>query len=67
MNYTSYYGAHADETAAAARIEKLKQAFFKGENTPCESIFSSPGRAEILGNHTDHNHGLVIVRHSCRR
>ena len=61
MNYTSYYGAHVNETAAAARIEKLKQAFFKGENTACESIFSSPGRAEILGNHTDHNHGLVIV------
>lgn len=25
------------------------------------SIFSVPGRSEISGNHTDHNHGLVIA------
>lgn len=24
-------------------------------------LFSSPGRAELVGNHTDHNHGLVIA------
>lgn len=24
-------------------------------------FFSSPGRAELVGNHTDHNHGLVIA------
>lgn len=61
MDLTSYYGAHADAQAAAARIEKIKEAFYRGENVPCERVFSSPGRAEILGNHTDHNHGLVIV------
>ena len=61
MDLTSYYGAHADAEAAAARIEKIKEAFYRGENVPCERVFSSPGRAEILGNHTDHNHGLVIV------
>ena len=24
-------------------------------------LFSSPGRAELIGNHTDHNHGLVLA------
>ena len=24
-------------------------------------LFSSPGRIELIGNHTDHNHGKVIV------
>lgn len=26
-----------------------------------DGIFSAPGRVEILGNHTDHNHGLVLT------
>lgn len=36
--------------------------FFRSyyHNNP-EYLFSSPGRIEILGNHTDHNHGKVIV------
>lgn len=25
------------------------------------TFFSSPGRAELVGNHTDHNHGLVVA------
>jgi galactokinase len=25
------------------------------------SVFSSPGRTEISGNHTDHNHGIVLA------
>ncbi len=37
-------------------------SFFRSyyHNNP-EYLFSSPGRIEILGNHTDHNHGKVIV------
>ena len=32
------------------------------ENLPGDVVFfSSPGRAELVGNHTDHNHGLVIA------
>lgn len=38
-------------------IEQYKR-FYKEEPTDC---FSSPGRIEILGNHTDHNNGLVMV------
>lgn len=28
---------------------------------PAEVFFSSPGRIELLGNHTDHNYGKVLV------
>lgn len=38
-------------------IDQYKR-FYKEEPTDC---FSSPGRIEILGNHTDHNNGLVMV------
>lgn len=43
------------------RKNKLKKKFrdlFLQENT---DYFSSSGRIELLGNHTDHNHGSVIV------
>lgn len=38
-------------------IDQYKR-FYKEKPTDC---FSSPGRIEILGNHTDHNNGLVMV------
>lgn len=38
-------------------IEKFQKSFFQ-ENI---SMFSSPGRTEISGNHTDHNHGKVLA------
>lgn len=44
-----------------ARIEKIKSAFIENEGYNPTHLFSSPGRAEILGNHTDHNNGLVMV------
>lgn len=43
------------------RIKKLQRRFelkFKSQPT---DIFSSPGRIELLGNHTDHNNGKVLV------
>lgn len=43
------------------RIVALKKEFiskFKNEST---DVFSSPGRIELLGNHTDHNNGKVLV------
>ena len=36
---------------------KLKECFGEGE----VDFFSAPGRTEILGNHTDHNHGKVLT------
>jgi galactokinase len=46
------------------RYNKLLSSFEKifGKSHPGEiKFFSSPGRTEISGNHTDHNHGKVIA------
>ena len=40
-----------------ALVQGYVQAFGPG---PC-ALFSAPGRAEILGNHTDHNGGRVLA------
>jgi len=61
MNFSELYGPSYNENAARARFEALADKFQKGEGHPCERIYSSSGRAEILGNHTDHNHGKVMV------
>jgi len=44
------------------RICDLADAFvsFYGENENI-SVFSTPGRTELGGNHTDHNHGRVLA------
>ena len=61
MDLSEFYGKGYDKAAAEKRIDDLAKKFKKGENTMPEYFFSSSGRAEILGNHTDHNHGLVLV------
>lgn len=43
------------------RKEKLLKAFRYHFNEDADSIFSSCGRVELLGNHTDHNHGKALV------
>lgn len=43
------------------RAEDLYNRFVSLTNAKPKYLFSSPGRAEILGNHTDHNHGKVMV------
>jgi len=55
------YGAGYDETAVRARYQTLAENFFDTKGFSPERFFSSSGRAEILGNHTDHNLGKVIV------
>lgn len=52
------------ENAVAANIERYKtitgkfaEKFGSGEI----ELFSSPGRAELGGNHTDHNNGIVLA------
>ena len=54
--YGNNYNSSRDE-----RAQKLYNQFVKTEGKNPEFVFSSPGRAEILGNHTDHNHGKVMV------
>lgn len=45
-----------------ARYEEIKEGFaaFFGDPAPA-TYFSAPGRTEIGGNHTDHNHGRVLA------
>jgi len=43
------------------RYTKLSKNFENIFKVKPEKYFSSPGRTEISGNHTDHNHGLVIA------
>ncbi|MCL2751991.1 MAG: galactokinase [Firmicutes bacterium] len=49
------------ETDNAARIQGVRDVFKKTFGAGAEAIFSSPGRIEILGNHTDHNGGKVLT------
>ena len=55
------YGASADE--AAGRFEALAQGYAQtfGADAPVPMYFSSPGRSEIIGNHTDHNGGRILA------
>jgi len=43
------------------RYEKLTKRFFDLYGSMPVRYFSTPGRTEISGNHTDHNHGKVIA------
>jgi galactokinase len=43
------------------RYSDLLNKFTSTFNSDSYNLFSSPGRTEISGNHTDHNHGKVIA------
>jgi galactokinase len=45
----------------AARYTMLLNSFRETFSCDKAAIFSSPGRSEIGGNHTDHNHGHVLA------
>ncbi|HVO75647.1 MAG TPA: galactokinase family protein [Ignavibacteriaceae bacterium] len=45
----------------AARYKKLSDRFKKFFAEDKANFFSSPGRTELGGNHTDHNNGMVIA------
>lgn len=55
------YGNAFDRSAFEKRLNRLSDLFEEDFNCPYENVFSSPGRIEICGNHTDHNHGKVVV------
>lgn len=61
MDLKMLYGNDYNKQNYIDRVEELKNTFIAEEKCSPDYIFSSPGRAEILGNHTDHNHGLVMV------
>ena len=43
-----------------AVLDGFQRAFGAGEDTPV-TLCSAPGRTEICGNHTDHQHGRVLA------
>ena len=43
------------------RFEKLNNKYIELFGIQPNRYFSTPGRTEISGNHTDHNHGMVIA------
>ena len=61
MRLQDLYGNDADSEAFASRVQSLEKFFLKQTGERPEEWFSSSGRAEICGNHTDHNHGKVLV------
>ncbi len=54
------YGAEAVESQRQ-RYETLMDQFAADFGDLDVSLFTSPGRSEIGGNHTDHNHGRVLA------
>ncbi|MBR4048939.1 MAG: galactokinase [Clostridia bacterium] len=57
---TNLYGASA--SAQKERYLRVLNAYGELYGTAGEvGIFSAPGRSEVCGNHTDHNHGKVLA------
>ncbi len=50
----------AARSRAAEAVTGFQQTFGKDASAPAE-LFSAPGRTEICGNHTDHQHGRVLA------
>lgn len=64
--FTELYGKGADLDAIKARYAKAIDGFEENygkllPETAEIKLFSVPGRSEISGNHTDHNHGRVLA------
>lgn len=57
---TALYGEAAVD-ANIERYQNLVKSFQKKIAEEDVTLFSSPGRTEISGNHTDHNHGKVLA------
>ena len=57
---TRLYGEEA-LAMQTARYETLMDQFLADFGDLDVSLFTSPGRSEIGGNHTDHNHGRVLA------
>ena len=53
-----YADTHAQAERYVAAIEAFSLRFGKDRDV---YLFSVPGRSEISGNHTDHNHGMVLA------
>ena len=58
---TRYAHLYADTEAQAPRFASLIDSFISRYGDGEALLLSVPGRSEILGNHTDHNHGCVLA------
>lgn len=47
--------------SARSRCAGVLEGFAKTFGTEASALFSAPGRTELGGNHTDHQHGLVLA------
>ena len=56
---TLYGAAQASENTE--RYRHVTEGFLREYGDKDILLFSSPGRTEISGNHTDHNHGKVLA------
>ena len=54
------YG-HSRLAAAKERCSRLLDSFSQQFGRPATAFFSAPGRTELGGNHTDHQHGRVLA------
>lgn len=54
------YGAEGAERARE-RCTEVVERFARTFRRPAEALFSAPGRTELGGNHTDHQHGCVLA------
>ena len=57
----SLYGKNVKREDFENRVSNLASIFARKFSANFTDAFSSPGRIEICGNHTDHNFGKVIV------
>ena len=60
--FTELYGTDRKELdLQSARYSTLFEQYLEFSGKPEPHFFSSPGRTEIGGNHTDHNYGRVLA------
>ena len=52
---------YGETEKSSQRFEKLAENYEKCFQSSQMEFFSAPGRTEIVGNHTDHNHGKVLA------
>ena len=60
LRKTGWEDLEAARKRAAHVMEGFKESFGATEDTPV-ALCSAPGRTEICGNHTDHQHGHVLA------
>ncbi|NLM86423.1 MAG: galactokinase [Clostridiales bacterium] len=57
--FEQVYADPGSQLERVAGLIKRHQAMYQSTQAPL--VLSAPGRAEIIGNHTDHNNGLVLA------